>query len=224
MRDEHKQRGSVLSIIVLIAAGTALSAAPAAAPAGGDLRLIEAAKNQDQQQVRALLSQHADVNVHAEDGSTALLWAAHWNDIATAELLLRAGADANAANAFRMTPLSLACTNASVAAVELLLKAGANPGTPIATGETPIMTCAASGNAEAVRMLIARGADVNAKEPSQNQTALMWRPRNGTRTWFARSSRPKPTLGPTRKKGSPPCTSRRVKATSKAPGCCCARA
>ena len=171
MRDEHTQRGSVLSIIVLIAAGTAL---PAAAPAGGDLRLIEAAKNQDQQQVRALLSQHADVNVRAEDGSTALLWAAHWNDIATAELLLRAGADANAANAFRMTPLSLACTNASAAAVELLLKAGANPGTPIATGETPIMTCAASGNAEAVRMLIARGADVNAKEPSQNQTALMW--------------------------------------------------
>ena len=36
------------------------------------------------------------------------------------------------------------------------------------------MTCASSGNADAVRMLIARGADVNAKEPSQNQTALMW--------------------------------------------------
>ena len=36
------------------------------------------------------------------------------------------------------------------------------------------MTCASSGSADAVRMLIARGADVNAKEPSQNQTALMW--------------------------------------------------
>ncbi len=36
------------------------------------------------------------------------------------------------------------------------------------------MTCAGTGNADAVRMLIARGADVNAKEPSQNQTALMW--------------------------------------------------
>jgi ankyrin repeat protein len=182
MRDERKKRGSVLSIFVLIAASTAAGAALAAAPAGapaaapteGDLRLIEAAKDQDQQQVRALLSQHANVNARTEDGSTALLWAAHWNDTVTAELLLRAGADANAANAFRMTPLSLACTNASAAAVELLLKAGANPSTPIATGETPIMTCAASGNAEAVRMLIARGVDVNAKEPSQNQTALMW--------------------------------------------------
>ena len=36
------------------------------------------------------------------------------------------------------------------------------------------MTCAGSGSADAVRMLIARGADVNAKEPSQNQNALMW--------------------------------------------------
>ena len=36
------------------------------------------------------------------------------------------------------------------------------------------MTCASSGNADAVRLLIARGADVNAKEPSQNQDALMW--------------------------------------------------
>ena len=36
------------------------------------------------------------------------------------------------------------------------------------------MTCAGSGSVEAVRLLIARGADVNAKEPSQNQSALMW--------------------------------------------------
>ena len=91
-----------------------------------------------------------------------------------AELLIRAGADANAANDFRATPLSEACTNGSADLVGLLLDAGANPNTPIATGETPIMTCAGSGSASAVRMLVARGADVNAKEPSQNQTALMW--------------------------------------------------
>jgi ankyrin repeat protein len=56
----------------------------------------------------------------------------------------------------------------------LLLKAGADPNTAIATGETPVMKCAGSGSAEAVRSLIVRGADVNAKEPSANQTALMW--------------------------------------------------
>lgn len=145
-----------------------------AAAAGVDHQLVDASRNQDTQTVRTLLSQHVDVNVRADDGSTALLWAAHWNDVGTADLLLRAGADANAANDFRITPLSLACTNGSASLVEILLKAGANPRTPIATGETPLMTCASSGSADAVRMLIARGADVNAKEPSQNQTALMW--------------------------------------------------
>ena len=58
--------------------------------------------------------------------------------------------------------------------MQLLLDAGANPNTRIATGETPIMTCASSGNVDAVRLLIARGADVNMKEPSQKQDALMW--------------------------------------------------
>jgi ankyrin repeat protein len=145
-----------------------------AAAANEDLSLVDSAKNQDLQQVRALLGGHPDVNVRSEDGSTALLWAAHWNDLRTAQLLVRAGADANAANDFRMTPLSQACTNGSAELVDLLLKAGANPGTRIETGETPLMTCARSGSHDAVRMLLVHGADVNAKEPTQNQTALMW--------------------------------------------------
>jgi uncharacterized protein len=152
---------------------TLLAVTPAAMP-NGDLRLVEAARNQDQQQIRALLKQPTDVNVRSEDGSTALLWAAHWNDLETAGLLIRAGADANAANELRMTPLSQACTNASAPFIELLLNAGANPNTPIATGERPIMTCARTGNADAVRTLLAHGADVNGSEPTQNQTALMW--------------------------------------------------
>ena len=168
MRDQDTQTSLAAALLM-----TLLMIAEAAA-ANGDLPLVEAARNRDQAQVRALLNHHADVNVRSDDGSTALLWAAHWNDVETADLLVRAGANVNAANDFRITPLSLACTNGSAALVELLLKAGANPNTSIATGETPIMTCASSGSADAVRMLVARGADVNAKQPSQNQTALMW--------------------------------------------------
>ena len=145
-----------------------------AAAANPDLRLVDATRNQDLPRVRTLLDQHVDVNARSEDGSTALLWAAHWNDLQTAELLVRAGADANAANDFRMTPLSQACTNGSGVFVNVLLKAGANPDTPIATGETPLMTCARAGADDAVRALLVRGADVNAKEPTQHQTALMW--------------------------------------------------
>jgi ankyrin repeat protein len=168
MRDEDKRKrlaGAFLMTLLMVAG---------AAAATGDFRLVEAARKRDRAQVRALLGQHADVNSRSEDGSTALLWAAHWNDIETADLLIHTGANANAANDFRMTPLSLACTNGSAALVELLLKAGANPNAPIATGETPIMTCASTGSTDAVRMLIRHGADVNAKEASQNQTAMMW--------------------------------------------------
>jgi uncharacterized protein len=171
MSDQSSRQGVpwAFSLTLLVVVGAA-----AANAANEDLRLVDGAKNQDLQQVRALLNGHPDVNVRSEDGSTALLWAAHWNDLRTAELLVRAGADANAANDFRMTPLSQACTNGSAEFVDLLLKAGANPGTPIGTGETPLMTCARTGSADAVRMLLVHGADVNAKEPTQNQTALMW--------------------------------------------------
>jgi ankyrin repeat protein len=157
-------------------AGSSLTLLMVAGPAAAqdNLRLVEAARNRDRQAVHTLLNEQAEVDVRSHDGATALLWAAHWNDLETADLLIRAGANVNAMNDFRITPLSLACTNGNAALVERLLKAGASPHTAIATGETPIMTCASTGSADAVRMLIARNADVNAKEPSQNQTALMW--------------------------------------------------
>ena len=171
MFDRNQGRCSVraFALTLLMAFGSAAAAAET-----NDSPLVEAARKQDSKAVRALLSQKADVNSRAGDGSTALLWLAHWNDLDTAELLLAAGADANAANDFRATPLSEACTNGNAALVRLLLKSGANPNTAIATGETPLLTCARSGSADAVRMLIEYGAAINAKEPSQNQTALMW--------------------------------------------------
>ncbi len=150
------------------------AAASGMALAAGDPALVEAARTQDGPAIRSQLAQKPDVNARAGDGSTALLWSAHWNDPESADLLVRAGADPNLANDFRMTPLSEACTNASGPLVRLLLKSGANPNTPIATGETPLMTCSKTGNVDAVKLLIEYGASVNAKEPGQGQTALMW--------------------------------------------------
>jgi ankyrin repeat protein len=141
--------------------------------AGADSRVVEAARRQDPEKIRALLQQRVDVNVAQADGATALHWAAHWNDVDTADLLLRAGADPNAANELGVTPLSLACTNASAAMVQRLLQAGANPNAKGAR-VAPLMTCARTGSVEAVRALIARKADVNAREPLRDQTALMW--------------------------------------------------
>jgi ankyrin repeat protein len=169
-RENHLAR--TLALTLLMAAGAA--AATGDAPLTGDSRLVDAARNHDLKTIRVLLGQHVDVNTRSGDGSTALLWAAHQNDLDTAELLLAAGADANAANDFRMTPLSQACTNGSDMFVRLLLKSGANASTAIATGETPLMTCAKSGSVDAVKRLVEYGAAIEAREPDQHQTALMW--------------------------------------------------
>src|SRR6266849_1071374 len=100
--------------------------AGAAAAAGPDLRLLNAAAEQDKATVRALLKQGVDVNSARADGVTALLWAAHWDDLDTVDLLLRAGAKVNAADDHGVTPLAQACENADLALVEKLLTAKAD--------------------------------------------------------------------------------------------------
>src|SRR5579871_974835 len=137
-----------------------------------DFRLPDAAEHRDWDNVRQLLTQHADVNGRQPDGATALAWAAHWDQIDIAELLIRAGADVNFANELGVTPLALACENASAPMVRLLLEAGAKPNVSIATGEVPLTISARTGNADAVKALLQHGALVNASDPASKQTAL----------------------------------------------------
>ncbi len=61
------------------------------AQAQSDVRLVVAMKNQDATTVKALLKQRADVNVADVDGTTALQWAAHWNDLDTVKALIARG-------------------------------------------------------------------------------------------------------------------------------------
>src|SRR5690349_5561686 len=64
----------------------------AATPAdAGSADVADAAQRQDLSAVRALVGKHADVNAAQADGTTALHWAVHWNDVDAAKLLLRAG-------------------------------------------------------------------------------------------------------------------------------------
>src|SRR6516225_247991 len=78
-----------------------------------DLRLLRAAKDRDRAAIRELLQKHVPVDAAEADGSTALDWAAHWDDLETADLLVRAGTNVNAATTLGVTPLSLACENGS---------------------------------------------------------------------------------------------------------------
>lgn len=160
--------------LILAALVTALvgAAAPLAAPT--DYHLADAVKHHDAGRVRALLKNHVDVNAPMPDGSTALHWAAQWDDVETADLLLVAHAQVDAKDVYGVTPLSLACTNGSAAMVSRLLRAGADPNIALPSGETPLMTAARAGKVDAVNPLLERGAAIEAKEASRGQSALMW--------------------------------------------------
>ncbi len=144
----------------------------------GDLRLADAAKQQNRPAIEMLLKHKSDPNAPQVDGTTALHWAAHHDDLEAARLLLKAGAKVSATNRYGVTPLSLACTNGSGPMVALLLEAGADPNTTLPGGETALMTAARTGKLDAVQALVGRGANVNAtvqaKDGQAGQTALMW--------------------------------------------------
>ena len=138
-------------------------------------QLADAFQSRDREGALALIKQRADINTAQPDGTTALHWAAHWNDLEAVNLLLKAGANANAKNRYGATPLSEAAVLGNAAMIEALIKAGADAKTlTTADGETVLMTAARAGNADSVRVLLSHGADVNAKENYKGQTALMW--------------------------------------------------
>ena len=113
--------------------------------AGSDSSPVaQALQNRDYARVKALLDQHADVNVPTADGTTALHWAVHWNDSEMADLLIRAGANVNVANRYGATPLWLASERGYADMVGTLLKAGVDPSTlALGEGESPLMAAAA---------------------------------------------------------------------------------
>ena len=139
-----------------------------------DTRVVEAAAAQDGETIRTLIDQGAEVDAAWADGSTALLWAAHWGDLDMADLLLAAGADVNAADDHGVTPLDRAAENTSLAMVEKLLAAGADANAARASGLTPLMVAARTGSLPVVDALLASGAAVNARTGATNGTALMW--------------------------------------------------
>jgi uncharacterized protein len=138
-------------------------------------QIADAVEHRDKDAVQALVKQRVNVNTPQPDGTTALHWAAHWDDLETVNLLLRAGANPKIANRYGATPLSEAASVGNAPMIEALLKAGADPkALTTADGETVLMTAARAGNVDVVRILLEHAADVNAREKYKGQTALMW--------------------------------------------------
>ena len=158
-------------LVLLLVVG----ASPAASAAADAVRppLVAAAKNGDREALRALVARHADVHAADGDGTTALHWASHRDDLDSTALLIRAGANVNAANDLGATPLWIACQNGSGSLVRVLLQAGADPNRALLLGETPLMVASRVGSADVVEQLLLKGANVNARA-ARGQMALMW--------------------------------------------------
>jgi uncharacterized protein len=156
----------------LVTCGLAVAAAAAQAASAPDLRVVEAARGGDFATMSAVL-QRGNVNARWGDGSTALLWAVHHVNRDAVQVLIRANADVNAANSYGVTPLLEACRVGDAEILQALFKAGARMRVKYPHNETALMACAYSGSLAAVELLIAGGEDVNARESSEDQTALM---------------------------------------------------
>ncbi len=164
MNRKHLTRSLAAILLLIISARAEAREVP----------LIEAVKSGDRTTIGTLLARKADVNSPEADGTTALHWAVHRDDLQVADLLIRSGARVETANRYGVTPLSIASTNGSAAMIGRLLDAGADPNTALPDGETVLMTAARTGAIEAVKALLTHGAHVDAREPSKGQTALMW--------------------------------------------------
>jgi uncharacterized protein len=136
--------------------------------------VAEAARADDLAAVRKLIKEHAEVNAAANDGSSALLWAAYHSDAEMTKALLAAGAWIDTPNHYGVTPLLQASRNGDVEVMQALLEAGADPTRWHPEGETPLMAAARTGRVDAVKLLLSHGSFVNAADPYQEETALMW--------------------------------------------------
>jgi ankyrin repeat protein len=136
--------------------------------------VTDAARADDLASIRKLIKERADVNATANDGATALLWAAYHSNFEMTKELLAAGARVDVANNYGVTPLLQASRNGDVEIMKALLDAGADPTRWHAEGETPLMAASRTGRVDAVQLLLSKGSFVNASDPFQEETALMW--------------------------------------------------
>src|SRR4051812_11599135 len=156
------------------ACSVVLAGSLAASAAAGELRVVDAARRDDVNAVRALLAAGVDVNARQNDGATALHWAAYHDNVEIAGLLLDGGATPNAANDLKVTPLFIAATGGSAAMVRRLVEAGADVNAANETHVTPLMAAARRGSVGGGPGPLHPGARGDERGAGGEQTPPVW--------------------------------------------------
>lgn len=159
----------------------ALATAWLAQTASASGTLADAARADDLDQSRQLISAGADVNLPEPDGTTPLLWAVYNVSPALVDMLLAAGADPNTPNALGITPLLQASRYGNAEMISALIAGGATLNISGLDTEPVLLAAARSGNVAAVEVLLEAGSDPNITESIDHQTALMWATAEGHR-------------------------------------------
>lgn len=130
--------------------------------------LIAAAEQGQEEVVRVLLAQGADVQLRDSNNNTALFGATTYGNVRVVRELLGQGANPDA-TVGNVAPLSKAAENGNVEVVKELLSHGAqvNP----AVGVSPLLLASEGGHLRLIQALLEHGADLTAMDEEGN-TAL----------------------------------------------------
>ena len=119
----------------------------------------------DEQQVKALIGKHANVNCKNIRSRTPLMSASERGHLACVKSLLAAGADPDILHhTLNETALSYAIAKGHEDCVKALVAGGAHVDVKDHQGEAMLVKAARSGDVDLVKALIAAGANVNAED------------------------------------------------------------
>ncbi len=159
---------------------TAQAAPKAVAKTQEDIdNFIASAREGDLAAVQKYYNEGGDVNARAENGTTALMWAAQRGHAEVVTFLAAVGADVNATDKYRDEPVLMwAVKKGHKAVVEALIAKGADVNLGDQFKETPLMDAARYGHIEIAKMLLNKRARVNDTDVN-GESALMWAAANG---------------------------------------------
>ena len=131
--------------------------------------LMRAASWKQEEKMKQILAEGADVSARDSSGWTALMYAAAVASDHPVKILLEAGADPNAASSRGSTALMASAFTGLLD--EQLLKAGAKINAQDADGVTTLMILSSRGEAQEIAEALKAGADPNLKD-KRGRTAL----------------------------------------------------